>query len=325
MNTSSATLDGRHLVVLAGGMSHEREVSVRSGRRVAEVLRACGMEVSVRDLDAALLPYLETHRPDAVWPLLHGAGGEDGSLRDVLDALGLPYVGTGPGASRVAWSKTIAKGAVAAVGISTPDFVTLPQTLFRELGARAVLDRVVARLGLPLVVKPTHGGSALGVTLVRRAEELPRAMVECFAYGSVALIERAVVGTEIAVSVIDDGAGPSDAGPRALPAVEIVTDGSYDYDARYNPGRTEYFSPARLDPAVAERAARVAVEAHRVLGLRHLSRTDMIVDDAGVPHFLEVNVAPGMTETSLLPQAVRASDRTLADVYGGLVAAALSS
>ncbi|WP_286219419.1 D-alanine--D-alanine ligase family protein [Paraoerskovia sediminicola] len=301
-------------------MSHERDVSIRSGRRVAESLRTCGAQVTVRDVDAQLLPFLSEHRPDVVWPLLHGAGGEDGSLRDVLDLLGLCYVGTGPHASRSTWNKAIAKRVAGQAGLSTPDHVTLPQSLFRDLGARAVLAGVVERLGFPLIVKPNEGGSALGVSWVADAAALPRAMVECFAYGDVALIERAVTGTEIGVSVIDDGSGP-----RALPAVEVTTDGPYDYDARYNPGRTEYFAPARLSNELASRAAEAAITAHTSLGLRHVSRTDMIIDSDGVPQFLEVNVVPGTTETSLLPQAIRASGRSLADVYGSLVNAALTS
>lgn len=308
----------RRIVILAGGLSHERDVSLRSGRRVAEALRSTGVEVTVHDVDSDLVPALVDTQPDLVWPLLHGASGEDGSVRDVLALLGLATVGTGPRESRVAWSKPIAKTVVARAGISTPDFVTLPQSLFRELGASRVLDAVTARLGLPLVVKPSRGGSALGVSLVTDAAELPRAMVQCFAYGDTALIEEAVVGTELAVSVVDLGDGV-----QALPAVEIVTDGPYDYDARYNPGRTEYFAPARLTRDVAERAGAVAVAAHEALGLRHLSRTDLIVAPDGSVSFLEVNVAPGMTETSLLPQSAEAAGHELGDLYRSLVETAL--
>jgi len=307
------------VVVLAGGLSHERDVSLRSGRRVAEALRSAGVEVSVHDVDADLVPALSDLRPDLVWPLLHGASGEDGSVRDVVQLLGLRLLGTGPRASRVAWSKPIAKTVVARAGLSTPEFVTLPQSLFRELGAGRVLDAVVARLGLPLVVKPSRGGSALGVNLVTAADDLPRAMVDCFAYSDTALIERAVTGTEVAVSVVDTGDGPV-----ALPAVEIVTEGPYDYDARYNPGRVEYFTPARLSADAASAVGEVAVAAHRALGLERLSRTDLIVGDDGTPWFLEVNVAPGMTETSLLPQAAEGAGHNLGDLYRSLVLASLA-
>lgn len=306
------------VLVLAGGLSHERDVSLRSGRRVAEALRGTGLEVSVHDVDADLLPMLDQVRPDLVWPLLHGAGGEDGSVRDVLEMLDLPYVGADPRASRLAWSKPVAKTVVSAAGVATPRFVTLPQSLFRELGAPKVLDAVLGSLGLPLAVKPAKGGSALGVTIVRAAEDLPRAMVSCFAYGDTALVERAVDGTELAVSVVDTGDGP-----RALPAVEIVTDGPYDYDARYFPGRSEYFAPARLTPEQADAAAQAAVAVHRSLGLRHLSRSDLILGADGVPQFIDVNTAPGMTETSLLPQAAVAAGHELGRLYRGLVETAL--
>jgi D-alanine-D-alanine ligase len=193
--------------------------------------------------------------------------------------------------------------------------VALPHGTFRELGAQAVLAAITERLGLPLVVKPARGGSALGVSIVRRAEELPRAMVECFAYGDVALVERHVAGTEVAVSVVE-----TDAGPLALPAVEIVPDGGfYGYDARYVAGATEFFCPARLTAEARAAAAEVAITAHRAFGLRHLSRTDLVVDADGLPWFLEVNVAPGMTETSLLPQAVEATGDDPAKLYRALV------
>lgn len=306
------------VLVLAGGLSHERDVSLRSGRRVAEALRSANIDVSVHDVDADLLPALSQTRPDVVWPLLHGASGEDGSIRDVLDLLDVPYVGTGPRASRIAWSKPVAKSVVARAGLDTPDYVTLPQSLFRELGAQAVMAAVVDKLGLPLVVKPSRGGSALGVSLVRSATDLPQAMVSCFAYGDVALIERAVEGIEVAASVVETSEGL-----RALPAVEIVTDGPYDYDARYNPGRTEYFAPARLTSAQAEAVGATAIAAHEALGLRHISRTDLILQPDGTIQFLEVNVAPGMTETSLLPQAVVASGWALPALYRSVVENAL--
>ena len=316
---NAATTSPR-IVVLAGGLSHERDVSLRSGRRVAEALRTTGAEVVVHDVDADLVPLLREASPDLVWPLLHGATGEDGSVRDVLSLLGLPVLGTGARASRVAWSKPIAKTVVARAGLPTPEFVTLPQTLFRQLGAHRILDAIGERLGLPLAVKPARGGSALGVTLVTSAGQLPGAMVECFSYGDTAMVEQGIVGTELAVSVLDTGDGPF-----ALPAVEIVTDGPYDYDARYNPGRAEFFAPARLSDEVAAAAASVAIRAHEALGLSRLSRTDVIVDEAGTPWFLEVNVAPGMTETSLLPQAAAATGYELGALYRSLVDAELAA
>jgi D-alanine-D-alanine ligase len=214
--------------------------------------------------------------------------------------------------------KPVAKAVLSAAGVATPPSAALPHETFRELGATAVLDALVERLGLPLVVKPTRGGSALGVTVVRDAGRLPGAMVQAFAYGDSALVERHVSGVEVAVSVIDTGDGP-----QALPGVEICPGPhGYDYAARYTAGTTEYFAPARLDESAAKAAAAAALAAHAALGLRDVSRSDLIIDADGVPWVLEVNVAPGMTETSLLPQAAEAAGLELGALYRDLLAAA---
>lgn len=304
-----------HVLVLAGGLSHEREVSLRSGRRLVDALVEVGIEADQRDADAGLLAALANDPPAAVVVALHGGAGENGALRDVLDLLGIPHVGSGPAASRLAWDKATAKATVAAAGLATPRAVTLPHATFRELGAGALLDRIVERLGLPLMVKPVQGGSALGATIVRDATELPAAMVGCFGYGDTALLERFVSGTEVAVAVVDTGDGP-----RALPAVEIVPDsGVFDYAARYTAGETQYFVPARLSRESAAEVGRAALLAHDTLGLRDLSRTDLIVDEQGTVQFLEVNTAPGFTETSLFPMAATARGLELGTLFRDLL------
>jgi D-alanine-D-alanine ligase len=291
------------VLVLAGGLSYERDVSLRSGRRVFDALRGAGIDATLRDADATLLPYLQAEPPSAVVIALHGATGEDGSLRGVLDLCGVPYVGCDARAARLAWDKPSAKSMLRERGIRTPDWVALPHDRFSELGAVAVLDRIVDRLGVPLMVKPAQGGSGLGAAVVREAAALPAAMVGCFAYDSTALVERYVPGIDVAVSVVDLGDGP-----QALPAVEIVPrDGVYDYAARYTAGLTTWHAPARLSSAVAAELASAALAAHGALGLRDLSRVDLIVDESGEPWVLGVNVSPGMTETSLLPLAVQAA------------------
>ena len=303
-------------LVLAGGLSHERDVSLRSGRRVADALRARGASVDVRDADAGLLAALTGY--DAAFIALHGGAGEDGALREVLDLMGVPYAGSAPSACRLAWDKPTAKTVLATAGVPTPPSVTLPHAAFRELGAVAVLDRIVARLGLPLMVKPAKGGSALGTAVVRSAADLPAAMVACFSYGDAALVESFVTGTELAVSVLDTGAGPV-----ALPPVEIVAlSGVFDYAARYTAGATEYFAPARLGAPELAAASAAAVAAHTALGLRDLSRADMIVDAGGAVHVLEVNVSPGMTETSMLPMAVAAAGLDTGELLLDLLARA---
>jgi D-alanine-D-alanine ligase len=292
-----------HVLVLAGGLSPERDVSLRSGHRVCDALRENGVDAITVDADSALIPAIMADPPDAVFPAIHGVSGEDGAVRAVLGLLDVPFVGATASACRFAFDKPVAKTLAIAAGLSTPEAITLPKETFHDLGAAAVLDRIVARLGLPLFVKPSRGGSALGAGPVRTAEDLPAAMVGCFAYGDTALIERYVTGTEVAVGVIDLGDGP-----QALPAVEIVPDGGvYDYAARYTAGRTEFYTPARISAAAAKAAADTAVTAHTSLGLRDISRTDLIVDEAGTVFFLEVNVAPGMTETSTLPMALAAA------------------
>ncbi|HEX8627841.1 MAG TPA: D-alanine--D-alanine ligase [Catenuloplanes sp.] len=308
------------VLVLAGGLSYERDVSLRSGRRVVDALRSAGIHTDLRDADVALLPALQAEPPSAVVIALHGATGEDGSLRGVLDLCDMPYVGCDARASRLAWDKPSAKARLREAGIPTPDWVALPHDRFSELGAIAVLDRIVERLGVPLMVKPAQGGSGLGAAVVRDASSLPAAMVGCFAYDSTALVERYIPGMDVAVSVVDLGDGP-----HALPAVEIVPrNGVYDYAARYTAGLTTWHTPARLDAKVAAQVAETALAAYAALGLRDLSRVDLIVDADGCPHVLGVNVSPGMTETSLLPLAVQAAGLDFGKLWATLVARAVA-
>lgn len=302
-------------LVLAGGLSHERDVSLKSGRRVLDALRGAGVQADLRDADASLLGHLAETPYDAVLVALHGGAGEDGALREILEIAGVACVGSPPDACRLAWDKPTAKSVAARAGLSTPDAVVLPHAAFRELGAGAVLEALVAHLGLPLMVKPARGGSALGCTTVRAAAELPAAMVSCFSYGEAAMVEHLVEGTEVAVTVLDTGEGP-----RALPAVEIAPlSGVYDYTARYTAGQTEFFAPARLSEQQAKVVGDAAIAAHTALGLRDLSRVDLIVTADGEPQLLEVNTAPGMTETSLLPMAVAAAGLSFGELLRTLL------
>ncbi|MDH6235431.1 D-alanine--D-alanine ligase [Cryobacterium sp. CG_9.6] len=308
------------IVVLAGGISHERDVSMRSGRRVADALTDVGHRVVILDPGAGLLAELAERRPDVIWPALHGATGEDGALRSLLGTTGIPYVGSRGEAAALAWSKPVAKELVRRAGYDTPLSIALSKETFRDLGASSVLEHLLGALNPPVVVKPAQGGSAQGVTIVASAGALPRAMVDAYTYADVALVESQVQGTELAVAVID---GPD--GPVALPAVEIVpVSGVYSFEARYNAGETDFYTPARIPADVAARVSATAVAIHTLLGLRHLSRIDLIVDAAGTPWFLEANVCPGLTETSLVPQAIEASGQTLGDVYTALARAAIA-
>jgi D-alanine-D-alanine ligase len=305
----------RHVVVLAGGLTHEREVSLRSGSRLTEALRRQGLEVTVRDADAALLPWLAEAKPDAAIIALHGGRGENGAVQGILELATVPYLGTRSHDCRLSWDKPTAKTLVKRSGFHTPNWITLAHNTFRDLGASALIEALIGHLGLPLMLKPHQGGSALGASVVRDASEVPGALVQAFAYGEVVLVEQFVEGVELAITVVEGIEGP-----RALPAVEIVPEsGVFDYESRYTAGLTTYYTPARLTPESAAAAAELAVGAHRALGLQDISRTDAIVDADGHVQFLEVNVSPGLTETSMLPMSVEAAGEDLGRVYAQLV------
>ena len=307
------------IVVLAGGISHERDISLKSGRRVADALIEKGAQVIMREPDHELLENLKKDNPDVIWPVLHGASGEDGALREILSLTGVPFVGATGASAKLAWDKSVAKTLVERAGLKSPDSITLPRETFKELDAESVLKLVSKSMTLPVVVKPARSGSAQGVTIVKKQDQLNQAMIDAYVYCDVAIIEDFVDGTELAVGVIDLGSGPI-----ALPAVEIKPrSGHFGFEERYIAGETDYFVPARLTKTVAAKAAKMAVAAHEALGLRHLSRVDMIIDAKGVPWFLEANVLPGLTETSLLPQAILADGSSLGDIYYSLAQAAL--
>lgn len=316
--SGSANLD---VLVLAGGLSAEREVSLQSGRRVEAALHEAGVGASTADVGADLLALLTARRPDVVWPVLHGAGGEDGSLLQVLELVGVPVVGSSAAAARLAWDKSTAATVVARAGLAVPESVTLAHSVLRDVGAVAIMRHVTDHLPVPVVVKPVHGGSSLGVSVVREEPDLARAMMAALGHDAACRVERFVAGVEVAVAVVDDGAGP-----RALPPVEIAPDsGAYDYEARYTPGATVFHCPARLAEPVLDQVKAAAVTVHEELGLSRLSRSDWIVAADGTPWFLEVNTSPGMTGTSLLPQAVQADGVSLPLLYRDLALAGRDS
>lgn len=303
------------VLVLAGGISHERDISLRSGRLVADGLQAHGLSVELADPDAALLERMESNRPDVVWPVLHGASGEDGTLRSLLQMMNLPYVGSTAEATRLAWDKPSAKTIVERAGVKTPESIGLSRDAFRELGAESVLDLVAETIGFPLVTKPARGGSAQGVSWVTSKEELRRAMVHAFTYSDDVLVERQILGTEICVGIIDTGDGP-----QTLPAVEIEPKtGHYTFEARYTAGETRFYSPPRRDDDSLARAAAQALVSHETIGLRDLSRIDFIVDADGECWFLEASVMPGLTETSTVALALDQAGYEVTDIYRALV------
>lgn len=308
------------VLILSGGISHERDISLKSGRKVADGLISHGMSVELRDPDGTLIEHLREHPPEVVWPVLHGASGEDGALRALLEMLGIPYVGSSADASRIAWNKPVAKSLVERSGVATPPSITLSRDAFRELGAESVLETVTSALELPLIVKPAQGGSAQGVSWVDSSEDLRKAMVHAFTYSDIALIEKRIIGAEVCVPIIDTGDGP-----RAIQSVEIEPlSGHYDFEARYTAGATRFYTPPRLEPEVMESLNSLALESFSALGLRHLARVDFIVDSAGKPWFLEASTMPGLTETSSTALALDSAGYDVGGVYGALVDAALA-
>lgn len=302
------------VVVLAGGLSHERDVSLKSGRRVAQALRDVGLVVVETDVHPGLITQLTDLGRPVVLPVLHGGVGEDGALRAVLELVDVPYVGSSSAACRIAFNKSTATPIVARAGVLTPRQVALPQEMFGEMGSTGIITALAERIGFPMMVKPAANGSALGCTRVDAVEDLPAAMVKAYSYGTVAVVEEFITGTEVIVAVIDTGDGP-----RALPPIEIHPDsGVYDYEARYTAGATRFVIPTELPDEVSRRCTRMALTVHEVLGLSDLSRTDIIVNEDGYPVFLEVNVSPGMTETSTVPLAIEGAGLDVGEVLAQL-------
>ena len=307
------------VAVISGGLSHERDVSVRSGRRLAEQLVKAGLEVDHWDVDERFVGLLSGRSADVAFVALHGGTGENGTVQALLELAGLPYVGSTAGACRGAYDKAVAKTRMVEADVPTPRWVTLPSTIFREVGPENLYHLVDSVIGLPLVVKPVQGGSSLGVSVVRDEAELPGALVQAFAYASEVLLEAWVDGHEVTVPVLDLGEGPKALAPMLI---ELPPGTSYDYQARYDASSNVRYTSltdgdARLDvPAVRAEAERV----HALLGLRDLSRVDVIVGRDGSPQVLEAAVTPGLTETSTFPLAVTSAGLELSEVYATLVA-----
>jgi D-alanine-D-alanine ligase len=290
------------VAVLKGGRSLERGVSLRSGARVEDALERLDHEVLPIDVGADLVRRLEADRPDVAFVAMHGVGGEDGTAQELLEILGIPFTGPGAAACARCIDKVLAKHAIRDAGVPTPDWFGFKQTAFRELGAADALGALEATLGFPLVVKPGRGGSSLGVRFAGGPGELPQALVSAFSYDEQVLLERFVDGREMAVSVVGD---------EALPVVEAIpAEGDrYDFEARYEIGRTRFECPAALDDGERGAVVEAALGTYRALGLSGFARVDLILGPNG-PWVLEANAIPGLTDTSLLPQAAEAAGMT---------------
>ena len=300
------------VAVLEGGRSLERQVSLKSGARVAESLGRLGHEVVAIDVGPDLVERLQAAEPDVVFVALHGRDGEDGTVQELLELLGLRYTGSGPAACLRCMDKVLTKHALLEAGIATPDFLAFDRTAFQDLGVARALPAVERRLALPLVVKPARGGSSLGVRFVASTEELPAALVAAFSYDDKVLLERHVDGRDLSVSLLDG---------EPLPIVEAIprSGGAYDFEARYEIGRTEFVCPADLPADVTADAQELARRCYELLGCRGFARVDLLLSEGGEPTVLEVNAIPGLTDTSLFPQAAEAAGHDFDDVVQRLV------
>ncbi len=291
------------VAVLKGGRSFEREISLLSGANVEASLRRLGHEVLPLDVDREMVRILRDESPDVAFIAMHGQGGEDGTVQELLEIIGVRYTGSGVNASSRAWDKVVAKAAFTSVGIPTPDSYAFSQAAFRELGAADALGEIETRLGLPLVVKPARGGSALGIRLAHEPADIPAALVAALAYDDRLMMERFVSGRELSVVIL----GNED--PEALPIVEAIPLGKefYDFESRYTPGATELRTPADLPASVADEVVHVALDCYRALRCHGFARVDLILDRDDRPWVLELNTIPGLTDTSIAPRAAAAA------------------
>jgi len=293
------------VAVLKGGRSLERQVSLTSGARVEDALERLGHRVVAFDVGTDFVERISDLGPDAAFVALHGHDGEDGTIQELLEVLAIPYTGSRVAACTRCWDKVLAKHLLRAEGIPTPDFHAFSETAFRELGAAQALPAIERQLSFPLVVKPAAQGSALGIKFARSAADVPAALVSAFSYDRKVLLERYVPGRDLAVSIVEE-----DGAPRPLPIVEAVpnTQDFYDFEARYEIGRTRFVCPAELPEAVAQRTRELALATYRTLGCAGFARVDLMLHEDGEQLFvLEANTVPGLTGTSLLPQAAEAA------------------
>jgi D-alanine-D-alanine ligase len=289
------------IAVLKGGSSLERQVSLRSAARVEDALVRLGHEVIGIDVDGELVDRLRAEAPDAAFIVLHGVGGEDGTVQELLEILAIPYTGSGVLACMRSMDKVLCKHLLIEAGIPTPEFFAFNETAFKGLGAARLLPAMEERLDFPIVVKPAAQGSALGIKFARTAADVPSALVAAFSYDTRVLLERYVRGRDLAVSVLEGA---------ALPVVEAVPneESFYDFESRYEIGRTTFVCPAAIPEPVTARAQALAVATYDLLGCYGVARVDMMLDDeSGELFVLEANPIPGMTDTSLLPQAAEAA------------------
>jgi len=298
--------------VLHGGVSAEREISLCTGKAVGGALREAGFTVEMIDVRDEPISELGPERMDVAFVALHGTFGEDGGIQAVLDALGVPYTGSGVEASRLAMDKVAAKGRFLAAGVPTAPFVELRATWPEERQLAAA-----SSLGLPVVIKPASEGSSLGVTIVQAGEHLATAVERAFEFDSRALAEQYIAGRELTVGILDD---------QPLPIIELLYEaGFFTYEVKYTQGAATHVVEPDLPPGVAERVRAAALAAHRCLGCGGCTRVDLRLGEDLCPYILEVNTIPGMTDTSLVPDAARAVGMSFPELCERMVELAVAA
>ena len=314
-------MSAKRVAVLKGGPSLERQVSLRSAGRVEDALEQLGHEVVPIDVDRELVQRLRESDADVAFVALHGRGGEDGTVQEILEIVGMPYTGSGVPACIRSMDKVLTKHLLIEQGLPTPEFFAFNETAFRQVGAAEALPAIEERLGFPIVVKPAAQGSALGIRFARAPEDVPEALIAAFSYDDKVLLERYVDGRELAVGLLEQ-----DGEVRALPVVEARPKEEYffDFEARYEIGKTDFVCPAELPADITSRVQEIAVAVYRVLGCYGFARVDMILSKEGDPQVLEGQAIPGLTETSLLPQAAEAAGLSFVELIELIIEQALA-
>jgi D-alanine-D-alanine ligase len=304
----------KNIAVLMGGRSLEREFSIKSGQRVSNALKKLGHNVIKLDIDESIVDNLNSEKIDLAYIALHGKDGEDGTIQEILEVLNIPYTGPGVYPNVLSFDKIISKQIFMSLGIPTPPFYFLNTSSFRELGSSKLLPFITKKIGLPLVVKPSAQGSALGIRIVNDKESVPEAIISALSYSKKVILEKFIDGVELAVSIIGKE-------PRILPAVEIVPKKKFfDFESRSKTGETEYFVPARISASSDKKMKEVAMAVHNALKCTKLSRVDIIMDrKEEIPYVLELNTSPGMTDTSLLPMSAEAAGLSFEELVDEII------
>jgi D-alanine-D-alanine ligase len=305
----------KNIAVLMGGRSLEREFSIKSGEKISNALRKLGYNVIKMDIDESIVNNLSSEKINLAYIALHGKDGEDGTIQEILEVLDIPYTGPGVYPNILSFDKIISKQIFENQKIPTPPFYFLNTSSFRELGSSKLLPFIIKRIGLPMVVKPSAQGSALGIKIVNNKEDLTEAIIYALSYSKKVILEKFIDGIELAVSIIGKEK------PRTLPVVEIVPEKKFfDFESRTNIGQTDYFVPARLSSSEEKKVKETAIAVHNALNCSKLSRVDIILDrKEKIPYVLELNTSPGMTDTSLLPMAAREAGMSFEELVDEII------